>query len=84
MIFKAPFYDLIIEEDITAEKISFYLSEGIIRPNSLLFIPLLKTQRLLWRRLMSMPQVTVSLDGYYYGIIFFKKNQAKEHFWVVC
>jgi predicted O-methyltransferase YrrM len=33
-----------------------------------------------WETIQSHPDVTVSLDFYQVGIVFFRKGQAKEHF----
>lgn len=33
-----------------------------------------------WEEIKAHPQVTVSIDTYYLGLIFFRKEQAKQHF----
>lgn len=33
-----------------------------------------------WDIIKSHPSVTVSIDTFFWGIIFFRKEQAKEHF----
>ena len=33
-----------------------------------------------WQQLCSHPQVTVSIDSYYWGWLFFRKEQPKQHF----
>lgn len=33
-----------------------------------------------WEKIKQHPQVTVTIDTYYWGFIFFRKEQAKEHF----
>jgi len=33
-----------------------------------------------WHKIIKDPQVTVSIDTYFWGLIFFRKEQAKEHF----
>lgn len=33
-----------------------------------------------WQQIKQLPQVTVTLDLFYMGIVFFRKEQAKEHF----
>ena len=35
---------------------------------------------LAWKEIISHPKVTVSIDTFHWGIIFFRKEQAKEHF----
>lgn len=36
----------------------------------------------IWEELQSHPQVTVTIDTYYMGLIFFRNGQAKQHFTV--
>jgi hypothetical protein len=33
-----------------------------------------------WNKIIKDPQVTVSIDTYFWGLIFFRKEQAKERF----
>jgi hypothetical protein len=33
-----------------------------------------------WETIKKHPQVTVTIDTFYWGIVFFRKAQAKEHF----
>lgn len=33
-----------------------------------------------WNIIKNHPQVTVTIDTFFWGIIFFRKEQAKEHF----
>ncbi len=35
-----------------------------------------------WNEIIKDPKVTVSIDTYFWGLIFFRKEQAKEHFTV--
>jgi hypothetical protein len=33
-----------------------------------------------WKTIIKHPKVTVSIDTFFWGIVFFRKEQAKEHF----
>ncbi len=33
-----------------------------------------------WAIIINHPKVTVSIDTFYWGIVFFRKEQVKEHF----
>jgi predicted O-methyltransferase YrrM len=33
-----------------------------------------------WKTMIQHPKVTVSIDTFFWGILFFRKEQAKEHF----
>jgi len=39
-----------------------------------------KQMQLAWQHIINNPKVTVSIDTYKWGIVFFRKEQAKEHF----
>lgn len=41
-----------------------------------------KSMTAAWNKIIKDPQVTVSIDTYFWGLIFFRKEQAKEHFTV--
>lgn len=36
--------------------------------------------KLLWKTLKQHPKVTVTIDLYYFGLVFFRKEQPKQHF----
>lgn len=51
--------------------------------DSLILIPSLrstKTQFKHWNGLKSQPEVSVSIDTFYWGLLFFRTEQPKEHF----
>ncbi|MFS4456286.1 hypothetical protein [Maribacter sp. 2304DJ31-5] len=50
---------------------SLLLLEGIYKNKA-------RTQR--WKAIKNLDQVTVTIDLYYCGIVFFRREQAKEHF----
>ncbi|GEQ86822.1 O-methyltransferase [Patiriisocius marinistellae] len=33
-----------------------------------------------WQQIITHPQITVSIDSFYWGLVFFRKEQNKEHF----
>jgi predicted O-methyltransferase YrrM len=39
-----------------------------------------KSMTAAWHKIIKDPQVTASIDTYFWGLIFFRKEQAKEHF----
>jgi len=36
--------------------------------------------QLAWEEIKKHPKVSVSIDTYFWGIVFFRKEQKKEHF----
>jgi hypothetical protein len=39
-----------------------------------------KKSQLQWQKIKAYPQTTVTIDTYHFGLIFFRKTQAREHF----
>lgn len=39
-----------------------------------------KNTQLQWQQIKAYPKVTVTIDTYHYGLVFFRKTQATEHF----
>ena len=39
-----------------------------------------KETHLIWKNIIQKKEITVSIDLYFFGLIFFRKEQAKEHF----
>lgn len=56
---------------ITSENDSFWILENI-HANG--------TTEKLWQTLKQNPKVTVTIDTYYFGLVFFRREQVKEHF----
>ncbi len=56
---------------ITSENDSFWILENI-HANG--------TTEKLWQTLKQNPKVTVTIDIYYFGLVFFRREQVKEHF----
>lgn len=55
----------------TTNKNCMFIFEGIYTNTT-------KTQ--VWKHLIASQEVTVSIDGFYLGLVFFKKGQEKQHF----
>lgn len=56
---------------LTTENDSFWILEDIhANPDA----------EALWQTLQQNPKVTVTIDTYHFGLVFFRKEQAKEHF----
>jgi len=56
---------------LTVENDSFWILEDI-HANA--------AAEALWETLKQNPKVTVTIDTYHFGLVFFRKEQAKEHF----
>ncbi len=76
----APF-DLIYVRIPKDDLLSSHLHE--IHNNSLLFVDNIHTTKIhstIWHGLTTDKRVTVSIDLFYCGLLFFRKEQVKEHF----
>lgn len=56
---------------LTVENDSFWILEDIHANTA---------AEALWETLKQNPKVTVTIDTYHFGLVFFRKEQAKEHF----
>lgn len=77
-------YDIIFSNILHIDFFSTVLSDkNHIHNNSLMLLDAIyasrETQRL-WNEIKADEKVTVTLDLFYCGIVFFRKEQAKEHF----
>jgi len=57
--------------------------KGLVNQDSLIIIDDIhwsKGMTAAWNEIIKDPEVTVSIDTYFWGLIFFRKEQAKEHF----
>lgn len=79
-----PPFDLVfIERNAHFKIVDFVLAEGNIQNNTMIVINEIyrsKESRLLWKTLKNMEQVIVTIDMFYCGALFFRKEQVKEHF----
>ena len=73
----------IIKIDHLLEMKRFEENLGYISNDSLIIIKNIHQSKLTeenWNKIKNNPKVTVTIDTFYLGIIFFRKEQKKEHF----
>lgn len=82
--FNNPPYDLVYMDRPTSNFASDYAkNNGHIHNNTMVLINSIhqnKTSSELWENIKAMEQVRVTIDMFYCGAVFFRKEQAKEHF----
>lgn len=75
--------DLLYVEELGVDELKQLFSEGKLHNNSMVFINLIhqttKKQEL-WKKLVELPIVTVSIDMFHCGVLFIRREQVKEHF----
>tara|TARA_R110000868_G_scaffold138300_3_gene352254 strand:+ start:9783 stop:10271 length:489 start_codon:yes stop_codon:yes gene_type:complete len=72
--------DFIYFNTIDNELIKFITDKNITHNKNIIFIDALYKNKKAWEELILMKKITVSIDLFYCGILFFRKEQAKEHF----
>ncbi|WP_026809628.1 hypothetical protein [Arenibacter latericius] len=76
--------DLIYLETLTQQTLDQYvLNNPEIKNNSIIYIPHIysdKNRTDYWKTLKKLEKVSVSIDMFYGGLLFFRKEQAKEDF----
>ncbi|MEQ5789524.1 hypothetical protein J4E06_00575 [Muricauda sp. NFXS6] len=75
--------DLLFINELSASSFEKILSEGKLHNDSLILIDsIYANQQNLeqWNQLIALPEVTVSIDMYYCGLISIRREQVKEHF----
>ena len=74
-------FDLIYE-DITSKPFKSIATQNIHNSSMLLLEGIYKNKQRTkrWEAIKKLEKVTVTVDLYYCGILFFRKEQAKEHF----
>ena len=75
-----PPYDLVILSSLHPQNLSELFSSKKSHNNSMFVIPSLQKNWLEWQKFIRHPEVTVSIDCFYLGILFIRKEQVKEHF----
>ncbi|MGK0413251.1 MAG: hypothetical protein ACJA1B_001453 [Polaribacter sp.] len=67
-------------KDLKEKKVS---ALSVSHPNSFIIIKNIHQNKLAfnyWSEIMHLQEATVTVDLFYFGLIFFRKEQAKEHF----
>lgn len=75
-------YDIIYFEDVS-ERIWALLNKEQVHNNTMVLCDNIhrnKKNTSLWENIKQLEEVTVTIDLFYCGAIFFRKEQAKEHF----
>ena len=75
--------DLLFINELSAYSFEKILSEGKLHNDSLILIDSIYANRqnlAQWHQLIALPEITVSIDMYYCGLISIRREQVKEHF----
>ena len=76
-------YDIIYVDYPKMELVNYLLNSSTIHNDTMLLIGTLYKNRKIasqWELIKRNDRVTVSVDMYHFGAVFFRKEQAKEHF----
>ena len=72
--------DLIYFEELNQDTITTIQNKITFQNNSIVFVNSIFTNYNSWKSLLQLGKVKVSIDLFYCGILFFRKEQVEEHF----
>ncbi|MEC7262749.1 MAG: hypothetical protein VXW38_03350 [Bacteroidota bacterium] len=75
--------DLLFLKSLSTSEFNSLLDDERLHNNSMLIINGIYTDKKKlreWKRLVALPEITVSMDLYHCGILFIRREQMKEHF----
>ncbi|SDQ58630.1 hypothetical protein [Flagellimonas zhangzhouensis] len=78
----APF-DLIIVDNLEVSTLENQISEGKLHNDSMIWINSIyanKETLVQWEAIINSPLISVSINMHHCGVLFFRKEQVKEHF----
>lgn len=76
-------FDLLFIDHLSEIDFKKLLSEGELHNNSMVLVNAInatKQEQETWHRLTELPEITVSIDMFYCGALFIRREQVKEHF----
>lgn len=81
--YESSIFDLIYTEKLQKQQFKKVLSEGRLHNDSMILINGIHNNPEAWHawdELIKMPEITVSIDMFYCGALFIRREQVKEHF----
>ena len=75
--------DLLFVDEMDIPTFQKIRSEGILHNDSLILVDSIYDNKEIleqWKRLIALPEITVSIDMYHCGLISIRREQVKEHF----
>ncbi|KQC28530.1 hypothetical protein AAY42_00410 [Flagellimonas eckloniae] len=83
MVIGANMIDVVYADELEIDMLKRLFSEEKLHNNSMIFINSIHQtpeKQELWRNLIELPLITVSIDMFHCGVLFIRKEQVKEHF----
>ncbi|RDY61012.1 hypothetical protein [Flagellimonas nanhaiensis] len=83
LIWNTPPFDILFFEELDKKGFMTLLSEGKIHNDTIIFINSIYTnpqKHELWKELINIPGITVSMDMFHLGALSIRKEQLKQHF----
>lgn len=72
--------DFLYFEELNQNTIHLIQHKITFQNNSIVFINSIYTNYDSWKKLIQLDKIKVSVDTFYCGILFFRREQVKEHF----
>lgn len=83
LVWEAPCFDMVYTNRLSKKEFHSLLSAGKVHNTSVILIAGIHQspqQQQHWNALIASPKVTVSLDLFHLGLVYIRKEQAKQHF----
>jgi len=81
LLFNSDNIDALYVHQLEKNTASTYITNNkSLHNNSFAFINNIQRDLILWKKLIQLKEITVSINLFYCGIVFFRKEQGKEHF----
>lgn len=72
--------DLLVFKKLELQVVLEMISNKKVHNDTLFIVQSLKKNRVEWEKVRVHPKITVSIDSFFLGIFFIRKEQVKEHF----
>ncbi|WP_158976015.1 hypothetical protein [Cellulophaga sp. L1A9] len=72
--------DFIYLDHLSEKNLEFLKKVDGLKNDTIIFVNAIHKNYNHWNKLIALKKVTVSIDTFYCGMLFFRREQAKEHF----
>ncbi|BFP42612.1 hypothetical protein FGF1_34570 [Flavobacteriaceae bacterium GF1] len=78
--YKNPPFDIMVFKHFNYQTLIRIMQQKGLHNDSMVLVNALPKNQLEWKKAIAHSQITVSIDCYSVGFLFFRKEQVKEHF----
>ena len=78
--YENPPFDIMVFKHFNYQTLIRIMQQKGLYNDSMVLVNALPKNQLEWKKAIAHSQITVSIDCYWVGFLFFRKEQVKEHF----